>query len=88
MYFVTYQPSSVQAGQVASVINTVNTTDSELVNVDFDPTTMYIFTVEVGTTGSKLQSSLVRSVNAEWFAVVYKSPGHVRTTCISSYCLM
>ena len=58
MYFVTYQPSLVQAGRVAGAINTVNTTDSSVLIDNLDPTTEYTFTMDVGTAGGKLQSSL------------------------------
>ena len=58
VYFVTYQPSSVQAGRVARAVNTVNTTDSSVVIDNLDPTTEYTFTVDVGTAGGKLRSSL------------------------------
>ena len=54
MYFVTYQPSSVQGRQVVCAVNTVNMTDSEVVIGDFDPITVYTFTVDVGTAGDKL----------------------------------
>ena len=57
VYFVTYQPSS-QVGQVARAINTVNTTDSSVLIDDLDPKTEYTFTVDVGTAGGKLRSSL------------------------------
>ena len=57
MYFVTYQPSS-QVGQVARAVNTVNTTNSSVVIGDLDPTTEYTFTVDVGTAGGKLRSTL------------------------------
>ena len=57
MYFVTYQSSS-QVGRVARAINTVNTTNSSVVIDDLDPTTQYTFTVDVGTAGGKLRSSL------------------------------
>ena len=57
MYFVTHQPSS-QVGRVARAINTVNTTDSSVMIDDFDPTTEYTLTVDVGTAGGKLRSSL------------------------------
>ena len=57
MYFVTYQPSS-QVGRVARAVNTVNTTNSSVVIGDLDPTTEYTFTVDVGTAGGKLRSSL------------------------------
>ena len=58
VYFVTYQSSSVQAGRVAGAINTINTTDSSVVIDNLDPTTEYTFTVDVGTAGGKLRSSL------------------------------
>ena len=57
VYFVTYQPS-LQVGRVARAVNTVNTTDSSVLIDDFDPTTEYTFTVDVGTAGGKLRSSL------------------------------
>ena len=57
MYFVTYQPSS-QVGRVASAIKTVNTAESSVVIVDLDPTTEYTFTVDVGSAGGKLRSTL------------------------------
>ena len=48
MYFVAYQPS----GQAAGVDKTViNTTDSEVLIGNLDPTTEYTFTVNVGTAG-------------------------------------
>ena len=50
MYFVAYQLS----GQAASTeINVINTTDSEVVISNLDPTTEYTFTVDVGTAGGK-----------------------------------
>ena len=50
MYFVAYQPS----GQTAGAENTViNTTDSEVVISNLDPTTEYTFTADVGTAGGK-----------------------------------
>ena len=58
VYFVTYQPSSIPAGRVAGAINTINTTDSSVVIDNLDPTTEYTFTVDVGTAGGKLRSSL------------------------------
>ena len=58
MYFVTYQPSSVQAGRVARAINTVNTTNSGVLIEDLDSTTEYAIDVDVGTAGGKLRSSL------------------------------
>ena len=58
MYFVTYQPSSVHGGQVARAINTVSTNDSSVVIDNLDPTTEYTFTVDVGTAGGKLRSTL------------------------------
>ena len=58
VYFVTYQPSSVQVDRVVRAVNTVNTTDSSVVIDDLDPTTEYTFTVDVGTAGGKLRSSL------------------------------
>ena len=57
MYFVTYQPSS-QVGRVARAINTVNTAESSVLIDDLDPTTEYTFTVDVGTAGGKLRSTL------------------------------
>ena len=57
VYFVTYQLSS-QVGRVARAVNTVNTTDSKVVIDDLDPTTEYTFTVDVGTAGGKLRSTL------------------------------
>ena len=57
VYFVTYQRSS-QVGRVASAINTVNTTDSSVVIDTLDPTMEYTFTVDVGTAGGKLRSTL------------------------------
>ena len=57
VYFVTYQPSS-QVGQVVRVVNTVNTTDSRVLIDDYDPTTEYTFTVDVGTAGGKLRGTL------------------------------
>ena len=57
MYFVTYLRSS-QVGQVARAINTVNTAESSLVIDDLDPTMEYTFTVDVGTAGGKLRSTL------------------------------
>ena len=57
MYFVTYQPSS-QVGQVVRAVNTVNTTDAKVVINDYDPTSGYTFSVDVGTAGGKLQSTL------------------------------
>ena len=48
VYFVAYQPT----GQAASVDKTViNTTDSEVLIGNLDPTTAYTFTVDVGTAG-------------------------------------
>ena len=58
VYFETYQPTSLQVGQVVLAVNTVNTTDSSVVIDDLDPTTEYTFTVDVGTAGGKLRSSL------------------------------
>ena len=58
MYFVTYQPTSVQVGRESRAVNTLNTTNSSVVIGDLDPTTEYTFTVDVGTAGGKLQSSL------------------------------
>ena len=58
VYFVTYQPSSVQVGRVTRAINTVNTTDAMVVIDDLDPTTEYSITVDVGTAGGKLRSTL------------------------------
>ena len=50
VYFVAYQPS----GQAAGVDSTVtNTTNSEVVIGNLDPTTEYTFTVDVGTAGGK-----------------------------------
>ena len=57
MYFVTYQPS-LQVGRVARAVSTVNTTNSSVVIDDLDPTTEYTFTVDVGTAGGKLRSTL------------------------------
>ena len=57
MYFVTYQPSS-QDGRLVRAVNTVNTTDSRVVIDDIDPTMKYTFTVDVGTVGGKLRSTL------------------------------
>ena len=57
VYFVTYQPSS-QVGRVAGASNTVNTTNSSVVIDVLDPTTEYTFTVDVGTAGGKLRSTL------------------------------
>ena len=57
MYFVTYQPSS-QVGQVVRAVNTVSTTDAEVVINDYDPKSGYTFSVDVGTAGDKLQSTL------------------------------
>ena len=57
MYFVAYQPSS-QVGRVARAINTVNTTDSSVMIDDFDLKTEYTFTVDVGTAGGNLRSTL------------------------------
>ena len=57
VYLVTYQPSS-QVGRVVRSVNTVNTNDSRVVIDDFDPTTEYTFTVDVGTVGGELQSTL------------------------------
>ena len=39
-------------------VNTVNTTDSRVVIDDIDPTTKYTITVDVGTVGGKLRSTL------------------------------
>ena len=58
MYFVTYQLSSL-VGKVVCAVGTVNTTNSSVVIGDFDPTTEYTFTVDVGTTGGKLRSTYV-----------------------------
>ena len=61
MYFVAYQPSSVRVGRVARSIstgNTVSTNDSSVVIDDLDPTTEYTITVDVGTAGGKLRSTL------------------------------
>ena len=58
VYFVTYQPSSVQVGRVTRAINTVNTTNSSVLIDDLDPTTEYAIDVDVGTAGGKLRSSL------------------------------
>ena len=76
MYFVTYQPSS-QDGTVVRAVNTVNTNDSRVVIDDLDPTTVYTFTVDVGTVGGELQSTLgagqcmlLESVNYVWTYVV------------------
>ena len=50
VYFVAYQPS----GQAAGVDKTViDTTDSEVLIGNLDPTTEYTFTVDVGTAGGK-----------------------------------
>ena len=57
VYFVKYQPFS-QVGRVARAINMVNTTNSSVLIDDLDPTTEYTFTVDVGTSGGKLRSSL------------------------------
>ena len=48
VYFVAYQPSGQTAGAESTVINT---TDSEVVISNLDPTTEYTFTVDVGTAG-------------------------------------
>ena len=58
MYFVTYIPSSVQAGLASRDTNTVSTNDSRVVIDYIDPTTEYTFTVDVGTAGGKLRSTL------------------------------
>ena len=50
MYFVTYQPSGQAAGAESNIINT---TDSEVLIGNLDPTTEYTFTADVGTTGGK-----------------------------------
>ena len=50
VYFVTYQPSLQAAGAESNIINT---TDSEVLIGNLDPTTEYTFTVDVGTTGGK-----------------------------------
>ena len=57
VYFVTYQ-SSAQVGRVARAVSTVNTTNSSVVIDDLDPTTEYTFTVDGGTAGGKLRSTL------------------------------
>ena len=59
VYFVIYQPFS-QVGRVARAINMVdvNTTNSSVLIDDLDPTTEYTFTVDVGTAGGKLRSTL------------------------------
>ena len=71
MYFVAYQLSSLQVGQVVPAVNTVSTTDSSVVIDDLDPTTEYTFTVDVGTAGGKLRSSLGagQCMPNAWFAV-------------------
>ena len=48
MYFVAYQPSGQTAGAESTVINTTN---SEVVIGNLDPTTEYTFTVDVSTAG-------------------------------------
>ena len=58
MYFVTYQPSSVQVGRVVRAVNTVNTNESSVLIDNLDQTTEYTFTVDVGTAGGKLRSTL------------------------------
>ena len=58
MYLVTYQPSSVQVGRVVRAVNTVNTNESSVLIDDLDQTTEYTFTVDVGTAGGKLRSTL------------------------------
>ena len=50
VYFVAYHPSGQAAGAESTVINT---TDSEVVIGNLDPTTDYTFTVDVGTAGGK-----------------------------------
>ena len=55
VYFVAYYPSGQAAGTESSV---TNTTDSSVVIGDLDPTTEYTFTVDVGTEGGKLRSTL------------------------------
>ena len=50
MYFIAYRPSGQAAGAESTVINT---TDSEVVISNLDPTTEYTFTVDVGTAGGK-----------------------------------
>ena len=67
MYFVTYQPI-FQVGRVVCTVNTVSTNDSTLVIRDLDPTIAYNFTVDVGTAGGKLRSTLAagQCVLSEW----------------------
>ena len=50
VYFIAYRPSGQAAGVESTVINT---TDSEVVISNLDPTTEYTFTVDVGTAGGK-----------------------------------
>ena len=50
VYFVAYHPSGQTAGADGTVINT---TDSNVVIGNLDPTTEYTFTVDVGTAGGK-----------------------------------
>ena len=62
MYFVAYQPT----GQTAvSLSNVINTTDSEVLIVNLDPTTEYTFTVDVGTAGGKSSLYAGRKSNIE-----------------------
>ena len=50
MYFVAYHPSA----QATDAENTViNTTDSEVLIGNLEPTAEYAFTVDVGTAGGK-----------------------------------
>ena len=50
MYFVAYQPSGQTAGAESTVTNTTN---SEVVIGNLDPTIEYTYTVDVGTAGGK-----------------------------------
>ena len=67
VYFVTYQPS-LQVGRVVCTVNTVGTNDSSVVIGDLDPTTEYTISVNVGTAGGKLRSSLAagQSMLHQW----------------------
>ena len=66
-YFVTYQPS-LQLGRVVYTANTVSTNDSSMVIEDLDPTTEYIISVDVGTAGGQLRSTLAagQSLLHQW----------------------
>ena len=60
VYFVTYQPSSVQLSWASGTVNTVITTDSEVVIADFDPTSVYTFTVMLAQQGASCEAVLVQ----------------------------